>query len=226
LLLFARKAEKKMELHFIKFRPRNVLRSGKLAVWTAALLGPVLGASFVFMSPALASSVSLPTTAGHTCQEVGKSGGYEGVVCVELAVYYSQTSQKNYITAQTEGVCTNTNSGAEEACNSVSIAATVANGGGFTDWGDLSCGDIFPTCSTPRTYLFPYGGIVAPPKGKCMYNLWAAIEPSQLNSVEETFIGLPSQPNGSLPLYLASSFGTAHFDACTNAGGQVFFYSN
>jgi hypothetical protein len=190
------------------------MRFRKLAASAAAVISAMLCATFLIASPAFAAGTgtSLSPAAGHTCVEkLSQDGNFDGLFCVEIAIYNSSTGA-SFVTTQVEISCPSTG-GAAGPCFDGFVDAEVANGA-------KNITEAFKTCTggcvhgtNDRTYIFPFGGLPVPTTlNACDANVWGNI------IAADTSVDL----GGTDFAEPGSNLATPHYNVCLTSAGFTF----
>lgn len=183
---------------------RGFPRFGRLAEGIAATLAAVLCTVFLTASSAMAEShlSYIPFASGDTpvCALLPADGnGTYSEFCVALGLY-TNSEGEHYVTAQAYGLCVDS-SDELVPCSNIVIKATVANGGGYTDWTTMACGHTNGSCESGYSYFYPFGGLEIS-AGQCYPNVWVVIDQSG------SYI---TYPVSGLNKYLTSNLEDGHF---------------
>jgi|HubBroStandDraft_1064217.scaffolds.fasta_scaffold284863_1 hypothetical protein len=201
-------------MFFLHKRSGGRRRFRRLAAGAAACSAAVLCAVALTAYPAMAESnpTALPYANGDNgaCAGLPSYGGYSGGFCVSLGLYTSSNGEQ-FVTAQADGFCYNTSDSDNQQCSNVNVDATIANGGGYTDWTTIACGHQNGDCQPLFSYLYPFGGLPIS-AGGCVYNVWVVISGGSGN----TFVTLPNSGKNE---YLGSNLEDGHFSSvCLDDG--------
>ncbi len=192
---------------------------------TAMCLGALtaVAAALLVASPAHADASSYPLPGqqvGHTCRATQKlydsllQTYFNGVFCIEVAIYTSAATGQQFVTAQAEGYCqdqTSLTTTPVEPCVFIDVDAGIANGSGDVQSGFKSCNGP-PSCSYARSYFFPFGGFPISP-GHCDSNVWGVLFGDSWVKVQD---------EATSPL-LTGNFATPHYTVCEDFAGRFTF---